>query len=344
MQRVVAYILLVLFCGRHALADDSASADIGNRWLLIACGLPGDDEHRERLTLACEKLIEASGPILGVETQRLSVLAGDETMQQALAEHADNVDVCTADSMQQTLGELAEKIPADDACWVMLLGHANLYRSSSYFNVEGADFDHAEFGRWTSKLTAKEQVFWVTLPVSGFWTRPLSHPSRVVITATEADLEFTGTEMPYALADVLTGDQEYERLSDIDGDGELSLLDLYLTVNVEIAERFLAIERLQTEHASLDDNGDGSGSEVQEPYVPVADQEDSEEETDPDADEGDAEEDLADSETTADPKSEAPPIITQSNRDGFRSRHIRIQPIQAPQEQASDSEDGADAA
>ena len=229
-----------------------------NRWLFLCCGLPGDGGHRERLTEACEKILKASGPVLGVPADKLTVLAGDEEMQSALAEHADDIQVCTKETVQTTMGKLSDAVGPQDSCWVILLGHGSLYAGRSAYNVVDRDFDQTQFAQWASTLKCREQVFWVTIPVSGFWTRPLRAPSRVVISATEADMEFTGTEMPYALADVLTGNQEDQALEDIDGDGLLSLMDLYLAVNLEITGRFTAIERLQTEHAQLDDNGDGA--------------------------------------------------------------------------------------
>ena len=89
-----------------------------------------------------------------------------------------------------------------------------------------------------------------------------------MISATDADLEFTGTEMPYALANVLSGNSE-KALEDIDQDGSLSLLDLYLATALEVHATFRRLERLQTEHAQIDDNGDGVGREIQDPYIPV---------------------------------------------------------------------------
>ncbi|MDX1930341.1 MAG: hypothetical protein SFV81_27700, partial [Pirellulaceae bacterium] len=85
---------------------------------------------------------------------------------------------------------------------------------------------------------------------------------------TAADYEFTGTEMPYALANVLSGNSE-QALDDIDQDGQLSLLDLYLSTCLEVHTVFKDLEKLQTEHALLDDNGDGIAREVQQPYLPI---------------------------------------------------------------------------
>jgi hypothetical protein len=293
---------------------DSAEPTVAlpNRWLLLCCGLPGDEEHRERLTQACEQIISAAELVLGVAPERLRLLVGDEEMRDALADQAKQIDVSTKESVAAMLQDLSQTVQDEDACWIVLMGHAHLYGGSSQFNVLDEDFDQTEFAGWAKPLACSEQVFWITTPVSGFWIKPLSGVSRIVISATEPDLEYTGTEMPYALADLLTGAHEEQPLDDIDKDGSLSLLDLYLAVNLEIQGRFASMERLQTEHAQLDDNGDGRGSEVQQAYLP---EEVEESEDDPEP---------ADDAEAAAPTVQTPEPITNQNVDGYRSRQVVI--------------------
>ena len=285
------------------------------RWLLLCCGLPDDDGQRERLTAACTKIIASAEPTLSVSSEHLQVLAGDEEMQEALSKSTSTVGVCTKKTVRASLAQLCEQVPADGACWIVILGHAHLYGTKSQFNVLDTDFDQKEFGEWLKPLACAEQVVIMTTPISGFWIKPLRTTSRVVVTATEADLEYTGTEMPYALADVLAGEGEHAKLQDIDQDGSVSLLDLYLAANLEIHGRFMALDRLQTEHALLDDNGDGRGSELQFPYLPVDEEESSEE---------DAKDDTENSEAVEKPAVELLKSISNKNLDGFRSRHLLL--------------------
>ena len=55
---------------------------------------------------------------------------------------------------------------------------------------------------------------------------------------------------------------------DRDKDGKISVLELYLAVVANVMKRYVDAENLPTEHAKLDDNGDGHGSELQESYLP----------------------------------------------------------------------------
>ncbi len=247
--------------------DDLAPKPI--RWLMVVCGLPGDAEHRERLTRATRQIALSAPQVFGITEGQRVVLAGDEEMVAALSSDLPACKVATRESMEESIVTIGSRLKPHDAVWIILLGHANLYGKSSYFNLAERDIDQVGFAELVGQLQCQQKVFWISTPVSGFWLRSLAADNTVSISATEAALELTGTEMPYALGDVLAGESQHQPLADIDQDGRLSLLDLYLAVNVEITARFAALERLQTEHAQLDDDGDGRGRELQADYLPV---------------------------------------------------------------------------
>jgi hypothetical protein len=219
----------------------------------------------------------------------------------ALRETKVEVELCTKENIQTGMQWLGKNAAQQDETWVIFLGHAHLYGNRSQFNIQDRDIDQNEFAKLASELTQQRQIFILTMPVSGFWMKPLAKPNRVVITATEPALEFTGTEMPYVIANILAGVGEHQNVQDLDGDGIVSLLDFYLAVNLEIEATFRTMERLQTEHAQLDDNGDGKGSEIQSAYLPVVSQKDK---------------------SVSKPVLPAP--IAAESLDGFLSRHIPL--------------------
>lgn len=334
----VSFVCVATFAHAQETAEET-QVDLPKRWVLIACGLPGDDEHRVRLTKACRQLISGAETTLGASPEQIRILAGDETMKNDLANEAIDVGICTKETMPATLSELGGLAQRRDGCWVFLLGHSHLYGLESKFNVAGPDFHQAEFAQWAEAIQCQEQVFWVTMPVSGFWIKPLSNDTRVIVSATEADAEFTGTEMPYALASHLAGSGDYYQLEDVDEDRSLSLLDLYLSVNLEIDATFKTLDRLQTEHAQLEDNGDGRGKEVQLPYLPVVVEdpevtEDDEEVTEeiaaedeePNEDEAASNADASAEETPINPFGVRPEVTIQfeSNMDGYRAQRILL--------------------
>jgi hypothetical protein len=150
--------------------------------------------------------------------------------------------------------------------------------------------------------------------------------------------------MPYALADLLADEGESAKFEDVDQDGALTLLDLYLVVNLEIHARFESMERLQTEHARLEDNGDGRGSEVQLPYMPVKELETEEEQANEQAEEPETAADAEQEDAKADVNKVVPNPISNETLDGFRSRYILLKapPEQTPDQQAPKEETPAE--
>jgi hypothetical protein len=254
-----------------ALADEScsrsdvASATAGTRRALIVCGLPGDDEHRKLFAETVEKLHKALTEKYGFAASEVLVRFG--VMSQpgdgpalAKARGLSNREGITAD-----VDELKKRLRPEDTLWVIVLGHAHYDGRHSHLNLPGPDLDERAFAKLFEGLKTREQVFFITTPASGFFLKPLATPGRIVITATEPDQEVNETLFPHALADALTTTPDG---ADRDKNGKISVFEIYLAVIADVMKRYVDDESLPTEHAKLDDNGDGHGSELQESYLP----------------------------------------------------------------------------
>jgi hypothetical protein len=124
-----------------------------------------------------------------------------------------------------------------------------------------------ELGKLLAGLKCREQVFFMTTSASGFFLKPLAQSGRIVIAATEPDLEVNETIFPHKLALALSAPPPYEEF-DIDRDGRMTLLDLYLWTAKATAQEYVTGELLATEHAQIDDNADGRGTELQAQFLP----------------------------------------------------------------------------
>jgi hypothetical protein len=83
----------------------------------------------------------------------------------------------------------------------------------------------------------------------------LSATNRVVVTATRSGHEQNFTRFGQFLAGAITNPE-----ADLDKDGQVSLLEAFLMASRQTAEFYKGEGRLATEHALLDDNGDGFGT------------------------------------------------------------------------------------
>jgi len=228
----------------------------GQSWAVILVGIPGDDAHDalfRKTADAWQKWLTDSLQFPAAQVLRFPAPPTDLP-----AEKISPATQLTAETIRKTFAELSSKLGPDDSLWVFTLGHGNYDGKHAWFHVAGRDPSNEDFGRWLGDLRCREQVLWLTHANSGWFVKPLSKPGRIVIAATAADDESNETEFPQALASVISKPRQ---ALDTDQDGRLSVAELFSAVVQEVAKRFESDKRLPTEHAQLDDDGDGKGSE-----------------------------------------------------------------------------------
>lgn len=242
------------------------ASSFGRRRALIICGHPGDEEHREMYAQIVQTVHDALTGRYGFAAEDVQVWFGTERREDAVPAVAGARGASTREAIESAAAELRERLQPQDGLWVIVLGHAHFDGRRAMLNLPGPDLRAAEFGKLFANVACREQVFFITTPVSGFFIKHLSTAGRVVISATEADLEVNETLYPLGLAKVLgspPAPEEYDR----DGDGVISMLDLYLAVARDVMKRYVDDENIPTEHAQLDDNGDGRPTELQRDYL-----------------------------------------------------------------------------
>lgn len=245
---------------------DSANKEITppkQRHALILCGHPGDAEHVKTFTDTVSKLGDGLSKTLGIPAERQYILFGAD----APKDLPGATGPATREAVIAKIAEVRKVVRPEDGLWVICLGHCHRDGRQTWWNLPGPDLDAKEFGKLFTDLACREQVFVMTMSLSGFFLTPLSRPNRVVITATEADAETNETTFPQVFAQFLADGLKRDD-HDVDKDGKLSLFDLYVTVAKEIAQNYASAEQLATEHSQLDDDGDGAGHEIQNAYLP----------------------------------------------------------------------------
>jgi hypothetical protein len=263
MLQLVCVCLLAGASPSNAQEPVADKAD-SEHWAVILAGIPGDEEHEtlfRETADAWQKWLTGTLKISADHVLRLPARQAEK----------DEAPVkLTADAMRTTFADLSKKLRPDDALWVFTLGHGNYDGKHAWFHVAGRDPSEEDFGRWLSEVRCREQVIWLTHSSSGWFVKPLSKPGRIVIAATAADDESNETEFPHALATVV---EQLPKMLDADHDGHVSVAELFAAVLREVHSRFTSDKRLPTEHAQLDDNGDGRGTEELAPIKEADDTE-----------------------------------------------------------------------
>ncbi|MCO6043183.1 hypothetical protein NG895_04635 [Aeoliella sp. ICT_H6.2] len=141
-----------------------------------------------------------------------------------------------------------------DLFWLVLIGHGTYDGNTAKFNLRGADVTAEELAEWLAPIKTPIVVI-NCASSSGPFLNQLSAEGRIVITATNSGYELNFARFGQYLAGAITDPQ-----ADLDKDDQVSLLEAYLTACRRVAEFYEEDARLATEHALLDDNGDGLGT------------------------------------------------------------------------------------
>lgn len=138
--------------------------------------------------------------------------------------------------------------------WLVLIGHGTFDGKEARFNLRGPDLDPAVLAEWLQPIH-RPMVIVNCASASGAFLRPLSGSGRVVITSTRSGSEVNATRFAAALTAGLDGAG-----ADLDKDGQVSVLEWFLKAARETEASYVSSGLLLTEHALIDDNGDGVGS------------------------------------------------------------------------------------
>jgi hypothetical protein len=138
--------------------------------------------------------------------------------------------------------------------WLVLIGHGTFDSKTAKFNLKGPDLSAKTLAQWLKPFNRPIIVI-DTSSSSAPFLGELAGPNRVIITATKSGYELNYTRFGQYFADALA-----EPEADLDKDGQTSLLETFLIASHRVAEFYEGEGRLATEHALLDDNGDGLGT------------------------------------------------------------------------------------
>lgn len=147
-----------------------------------------------------------------------------------------------------------ESRQGDEALWLVLIGHGTFDGRTAKFNLRGPDVSAEDLSEWLKPFSRPLAVI-NTASSSAPFLSTLSAPGRVIITATKSGFEQNYARFGQYLAGAIAESQ-----ADLDKDDQTSLLEAFLTASAAVEQFYAASGLLVTEHALLDDNGDGLGT------------------------------------------------------------------------------------
>ena len=222
-----------------------------NTHILLISGLGGDPAYTEAFHGWLSRFADAATEKYGVPPERITYL-GEKTDLDPTRIRARS----TADNIRAAFAEIvAAMAPADDLV-MLLAGHGTFRNGTARFNIPGPDLTPADMGALLEGLGDRRVTFVNTASASGPFVEALSGPNRTIIAATRTGRERNATRFGLHFVDAFADDG-----ADADKDSRVSMLEAFSYALREVQRQYeSAANLLMTEHAVLDDNGDGEGS------------------------------------------------------------------------------------
>jgi len=218
-----------------SMAATPAAGD-ARQSVVVVVGAPGTPEYGARFAGWAEKWKQACAKA-DARLTLIGLEGGGAADRQRLAD-------ALAREAAQPRGDL----------WLVLLGHGTFDGRTAKFNLRGADVSGEELAQWLEPVR-RPLVVVDAAPASAPLVKLLSGVDRVIITATRGGREQNATRFGGFFTDAIL-----DPLSDLDKDGQTSLLEAFLVASKRVEASFTEAGLLATEHAVLDDNGDGLGT------------------------------------------------------------------------------------
>lgn len=209
----------------------------GSATVIVVVGAPGDEQYGKQFAdwaARWEKTCQQAGArriTIGLDTTEPE---GDR------------------DRLQQVLTKEPKDGPGE--LWVIFLGHGTFDGREAKFNLRGPDLTDKDLASWLAPFQRPLAVI-NSSAASAPFLNSLSGPGRVIVSATKS-----GNELNFARFGGHFSEAVASLEADLDKDGQVSLLEAWLSASHRVDEFYRSEGRLATEHSLLDDNGDKLGT------------------------------------------------------------------------------------
>ena len=236
-------------------AKEPRAAIDPNKFAIVVAGVGGEEAYKKKFTGQATKLREAMAERLGFDEKHIFLLTEAEEggPENDLRE---NFARSTAKEVRKAFDALKSMVNQESLVLVVLIGHGSFDAQEAKFNLIGPDLTAKDYAGLIKTIPSRRVIFINCASSSGEFVKPLSGGDRIVITATRSGNEQNATVFAEHFVASLTDDG-----ADTDKNGRISVLEAFNYATKLTADWYKQQNRLATEHALIDDNGDGKGHE-----------------------------------------------------------------------------------
>jgi len=233
----------------QAAATNVAQA-AGESYLLIVTGLGGEPAYKERFHQQSIALLDAASSRYGLPDDHVIYLAEDPEL-----DPERTTDRSTKDNVVKALETFSARVRPGDQLYMVFIGHGSFRSGESRLNLQGPDLTATELAMLLEPFSTQQVVFVNTASASGGFVKALSGKNRVVVTATKSGMERNETVFGGYFVEAYESGG-----ADVNKDERVSVYEAFDYARRQVGRFYEENNRLMTEHAILDDNGDGAGT------------------------------------------------------------------------------------
>jgi hypothetical protein len=223
---------------------------------VIVCGKGGEPIYEQQFVDWGLRLRAALVAKLGHDEKNIHLLVESAP---STATTPTTVPTAVADlpGIRAALREVAGRATPEDDLFVYLIGHGSHQNDVSRFNIEGPDLTAEDLAAMLADIPARRIVVVNAASASAGFVNVLSGDRRIVCASTKSVEELNATDfMEYFI-------QGLEDLSaDQNRDERISILEATQQAAALTQAGYLGQGLVATEHALIDDNGDGLGTRL----------------------------------------------------------------------------------
>ena len=241
----VVTVFCTVWTGGVGLAQTPPLPPDRGKHAVIITGIGGEESYATRFSDWRNRLRRALTDRLGFAADQVLVL----TDKPQAGERPS-----TAVAIAEVVASLQSVVKADQQIFIFIIGHGSFDGETARLNLPGPDMTAAELAGLVGSLAVERLVVVNMTSASGEYLKLLSGPGRVLISATRSGMEQNAPKFAEHFIAALENPT-----ADLDRNRRISVLEAFEYGTKLTAKSYEQSGRLQTEHALIEDNGDGVG-------------------------------------------------------------------------------------
>ena len=256
MRRTVTRWVLLATLATASVVIPSTAAEAQQTHLLVITGLGGAPEYTQQFHQWATTLIDAAHTRYEVPSEGITYLGEKPDLAPDMI-----ADRSTRENVEAAIQSIADRASSGDHVVIVFFGHGS-FTDAARVNLPRRDLSAEEFASLLDTLSGQQVTFVNTASASGPFVEKLSGSGRTVMTATKTGGERNASVFGGYFVDAFSDGEEE---ADQNRDRRVSMLEAFTYARSRVVQSYEAEGLLMTEHALLDDNGDGQGSDEPDP-------------------------------------------------------------------------------